>query len=1005
MSSKKSLNVSTPLFLKGGGEMGELTRLYDWTTTSLGKPEFWPQSLKTTLSIILNSKFPMFLWWGPELICFYNDAYRPSLGIDGKHPSILGMTAEKAWPEIWHIIKPLIDQVLSEGEATWNEDMLIPIYRNGQIEDVYWTFSYSPVSDESGNPTGVLVTCNETTDKVESRKLLETYTNELQTVNEEMAASNEELLTTNEELALIEKNLQTMVSNLAASESRFRFLVQGAPVAIGVLVGREMIIESANDVMLKAWGKTQAVVGLPLAVALPELQGQPFLQLLDDVYDSGEPYYGYEIPAYMEHNGQLNEYYFDFIYQPLQDEKGFTNTIMIVAVDVTGQVKSKKDLESAYEQIRLSKEAAQLGTFDMDLINGTMEWDERCKKLFGISHDGPVTYEKDFAGGLHPDDRERILNIIDGVMIKSVSNGNYDVEYRTIGAEDKKIRWIKAKGKVYFNEKEEPVRFIGSVLDITEQKLNEIQLIEGAEKQARLAAIVNTTDDIIISKTMNGVITSWNKAAERMFGYSEAEVVGHHISIIIPDSHLKEEAFIIEQVKRGRKIDHFETIRVAKNGREIPISLTVSPIVDTEGKIIGASKIARDISTQIAEQKITQRYTERLEIINLMVQTVSEELDLNKILQKVTDATTELTGAKFGAFFYNNTDESGESFLLYTLSGAPREAFEKFGMPRNTAIFHPTFSGEGVVRIDDVTQDPRYGKNDPHFGMPKGHLPVVSYLAVPVVSRSGVVIGGLFFGHPEPGKFTKDHESLVVSIAAQSAMGIDNAKLFEEVKTLNEKKDEFIGLASHELKTPLTSINGYLQILSRLKTDEQSQKFVNKALLQVQKLTTLVNDLLDVSKIEAGKLKLSIDEFDIRDVVEDAIELIQHTTDKYKITLETDVESCMVNADSQRIEQVMINLLTNAIKYSPGTDMAKVLLSCTESEVKVGVRDFGMGIASDKLIQIFSRFYRVDDASPNISGLGIGLYLSSEIITRHNGKLWAESEINKGSTFWFTLPL
>lgn len=152
--------------LSGGGEMGERIRKKDWSTTEVGNIESWPQSLYTTLSIILNSKFPMFLWWGPELICFYNDAYRPSLGIEGKHPSILGQKAKDAWPEIWNTIKPLIDQVVERNESTWREDQLIPIYRNGKLEDVYWTFSYSPVKDESGDTAGVLVTCHETTQKV-----------------------------------------------------------------------------------------------------------------------------------------------------------------------------------------------------------------------------------------------------------------------------------------------------------------------------------------------------------------------------------------------------------------------------------------------------------------------------------------------------------------------------------------------------------------------------------------------------------------------------------------------------------------------------------------------------------------------------------------------------------------------------------------------------------------------------------------------------------------------
>lgn len=154
-------------FLQGGGEMGELTRNYDWANTVLGAPDGWPQSLRTTLGILLNSKFPMFLFWGNEAICFYNDAYRPSLGNEGKHPYALGKPGAEIWPEIWKDIQPQIDSILAGGEATWHEDQLLPIYRNGQLEDVYWTYSYSPVIGESGHPVGVFVTCTETTTTVQ----------------------------------------------------------------------------------------------------------------------------------------------------------------------------------------------------------------------------------------------------------------------------------------------------------------------------------------------------------------------------------------------------------------------------------------------------------------------------------------------------------------------------------------------------------------------------------------------------------------------------------------------------------------------------------------------------------------------------------------------------------------------------------------------------------------------------------------------------------------------
>ncbi|WP_190277262.1 PAS domain S-box protein [Taibaiella lutea] len=914
-------------------------------------------------SLIESAPFPIAVYIGREMKIA--QANRAIIDVWGKGSDVIGKTYFELLPELEEQeIYPQLDNVFTTAIPFHARNQRVDLTINGVLTVFYFNYSFTPLLDKNGNVYGVMNTAADVTD------------------------------------------LNIAKQRIEQSEENFRNMIAQAPVAMCLLTGSEYIVEHVNTAMLEIWGKPrETVMNKPVFEALPDAREQGLEQVMDGVYVTGKPFIANEQPVSLLRFGKPDVVYQNFVYQPYKSTDGRILGVLAISVDVTEQVIARRELERAYEQARLSKQAAQMGTFDMNMVDGTLEWDERCRTLFGINHNNAITYEKDFVGGLHPDDKEYVLNIIDGVLDKSLTNGDYDIEYRTVGAADQIVRWVRAKGKAYFDEQDKPVRFIGSVLDITDQKLDEIRMHENAEKQTRLAAIVSSSDDTILSKTLQGIITSWNTAAERMFGYTQEEAIGKHISMIIPQSRLKEEEFIISRIKTGQKVDHFETVRIAKDGREVPLSITVSPIMDANGNIIGASKIARDISTQVEAQEIAQRYTERLEIMNTMVRAVSEELDLNRILQKVTDATTELTGAKFGAFFYNKTDEKGDSYMLFTLSGAPREAFEKFGMPRNTAVFHPTFSGEGVVRVDDITKDPRYGKNTPHHGMPKGHLPVVSYLAVPVTSRSGAVIGGLFFGHPEAGKFTKQHESLVTSIAAQAAIGIDNAKLYEEVKALNDKKDEFIGLASHELKTPLASISGYLQILNRMKKDEQSQKFVERAYHQVQKLTSLVNDLLDVSKIEAGKLKLTINEFDLKEIIEDAIELTKYTTDKYKITFETDVEVCKISADSQRIEQVVINLLTNAIKYSPGTDKVEITLIRNDKDVIVGVKDFGLGIPADKLTSIFSRFYRIDDATPNISGLGIGLYLSNEIISRHNGKLWVESELGKGSSFWFSLPL
>lgn len=564
---------------------------------------------------------------------------------------------------------------------------------------------------------------------------------------------------------------------------------------------------------------------------------------------------------------------------------------------------------------------------------------------------------------------------------------------------DGNISCILSNPKPLFSDSGELTGAVNILIDITEQKNAE-------SKQGMLASIIESSEDAIVSKNLAGIITSWNHAAQRLFGYTEDEIIGKHITVLIPEDRYDEEELIIKKIRANERIEHFETIRKTKSGEEIQISLTISPIRNSANQVIGASKIIRDIGRQKKSEEKLLQYAERLEILNSIGQVISAELDIQSILQKVTDATTQLCGAKFGAFFHNQVNEQGESYMLFTLSGAPREAFEKFGMPRNTAVFHPTFSGERTVRVDDITKDPRYGKNAPHFGMPKGHLPVVSYLAVPVRAKSGEVIGGLFFGHEQPARFTIEHEQLVLAVAAQAAVALDNAKLYEDIKQLNEKKDEFIGLASHELKTPVTSLKGYLQIIARnLSPDDKNKPLANRALEQVGKLTTLISDLLDVTKIQTGKLPFTYANFDVIKLLTESREILQQTGPSHELTLNLPFKELIINADCQRIEQVIINLVTNAVKYSPKADKVIIEATVINNKFRVSVQDFGIGIQPDQLDRVFSRFYRVENLASHMSGLGIGLYICQEIVNRHHGRLWVESTYGEGSTFYFEIPI
>ncbi|MBB6110242.1 PAS domain S-box-containing protein [Mucilaginibacter lappiensis] len=655
------------------------------------------------------------------------------------------------------------------------------------------------------------------------------------------------------------------------------------------------------------------------------------------------------------------------------------------------------ELERSEARLRMAIASANLGTWDYKPLTGELTWSDECKHLYGMAPEAEINFEL-FTEHIYPADRD-VLELAMKRAMDPLGDHIYDITYRIIRFDSPEVRWLRAQGKVYFNKLQEPERFIGTIVDQTQAKLAE-------EKSAKLAAIVESSDDAIIGKNLDGVITSWNPAAERLLGYTEKDVIGKHITMLIPEDRLEEEDLILERIRSNKKVEHYVTFRVTKAGLEIPVSISVSPIRDVNGVVIGAAKIIRNNAHQKETEARLLRYAENLEVLNALGKVISERMDVSDILQKVTDATTRLIGAAFGAFFYNNVTEAGESYMLFALSGAPREAFERFGIPKNTDLFHPTFTGERIVRADDITKDPRYGQNSPFFGMPEGHLQVVSYLAVPVISKSGLVIGGLFYGHPEPAKFTREHEQLVSGVATQAAIALDNTKLYEEIRKLNDKKEEFIGLASHELKTPVTSLSGYLQILNRSLPDtDRNKPFLQKALLQVKKLSELISDLLDVSKIETGQLPLSFSNFNITQIVQETIELIQYSTKTHQIVLQQPEQEIIISADKQRIEQVIVNLLSNAIKYSPYEKLVNVAISVVHNEVRVAVQDYGMGILKEHQERIFSRFYRVEELASHISGLGIGLYISKEIITRHHGKLWLDSEPEKGSTFFFEIPL
>jgi signal transduction histidine kinase/CheY-like chemotaxis protein len=338
-------------------------------------------------------------------------------------------------------------------------------------------------------------------------------------------------------------------------------------------------------------------------------------------------------------------------------------------------------------------------------------------------------------------------------------------------------------------------------------------------------------------------------------------------------------------------------------------------------------------------------------------------------------------------------------------------------MPRNTAVFAATFAGEGVVRVDDITRDPRYGKNAPHHGMPKGHLPVRSYLAASVVSRTGEAIGGLFFGHSQPGVFTERSERLVAGIAAQAAVAIDNARLYEESRRLVERlsesdrrKDEFLATLSHELRNPLAPLRNSVQLLRMREAADPAAAPIHQMMdRQVDHLVRLVDDLLEVSRISRGTFELRRERVELATVVRNAVDTsnpLIHAAG-HQLTVSMPREPLWLDGDPVRLAQILANLLNNAATYTERGGRISVRAWREDGQALIAVRDNGTGIAADALPRMFQMFHRGAASSRrNPSGLGIGLSLARGLAEMHRGTLTAKSEgPGRGSEFTVRLPL
>jgi PAS domain S-box-containing protein len=641
-----------------------------------------------TKSIVEGSPFPIGVYIGREMrIEYANEAI---IRIWGKGADVMGKSYHELLPELaGQGIYEQLDKVLTTGVPFHARNQRVDLEVSGELQVFYFNYSFTPLAGPDGLIYGVLNTGADVTDVVTANQKLADSEQELQAINEEFQLINENLSEANDELRLFNEEVSRLNTRLGESESDFRRLVDQSPVAILVFRGPEMIIDLANGPILEILGKDESIIGQALLEGMPELKGEPAVELLFDIYHKGISSDGHEVPVKMLRNGEVETRYFNFSYRPLKDNDRIIG-VMDIAVEVTGQVKARKAIEWAEEQLRLAIDSAELATWLLDAETGEFFPSVRLKELFGYRAEEEMPLEAGIEQIMEPY-RERVRQAIENTI---TTGAVYDIEYQVEGFHDRKLRWLRARGRLYRTEENKAGNFYGVMTDITEAKL------------------------------------------------------------------------------------------------------------------------------------------------------------------------------------------------------------------------------------------------------------------------------------------------------------------------LEQRKDDFLSIASHELKTPLTSLKSTLQLMDRLKDKppgEINLKLIGQANRSMDRITHLIDDLLQVNRLDVGQLPLNKTSFVIAQLLAKCCNHVR-VAGKHKLIVHGD-KQLIIHADEHRIDQVVVNLVDNAVKYAPASREIFLVIETIAGFAKISVKDNGPGIPADKIPFLFDRYYRAEQSAKGYSGLGLGLYICAEIIKRHGGEMGVDTKPGQGSSFWFTLPL
>ncbi|MDB5202929.1 MAG: sensor signal transduction histidine kinase [Ferruginibacter sp.] len=730
--------------------------------------------------------------------------------------------------------------------------------------------------------------------------------------------------------------------HLAESEQRFVNLVRDAAAAIVVLTGPEMKVDIVNDAYGRLINLTaDEMIGQPLFSLIPEAADY-YLPMLNKVRLTGEMLQLFESPYAVTVHGKYIEGFLHVVYQPYRDSSGKTIGVMAIMQDVTEAVLSRKKTEESEQRFQAAVAAVQ-GILWTNNGQGEMEGEQPgWASLTGQPYG-------DYQGtgwlqAVHPDDAQPTAD----AWAEAVQEQKRFIFEHRLRLANGEWRTFSVRAIPIVNEDGSLRQWVGVHTDVTEQRAAQHQVEESEKRFHNL--IYSSPSAIAILEGTELVITMANDAILQIWGRGK-EIIGMKYFDAMPGMYALGDKKIFDDVyNSGRAYTAIERpIALSQNGNSVLkyYNFIVYPQRNIHNQVNGIGIIATEVTSQA--------------IINYNIRASEERFrSLAQTLPQLVWITDALGNPEFASARWKEYTgvETGEEIDWKAI--VHPDDYEQINARWTESL------ATGKIYISEVRLKNKEGQYRWH------------------AVRGEAVLNEEKEIEEWVGAFTDIHEQ----------------------KLQDERKDEFISIASHEMKTPLTSVKGYLQILEHTlaESNEAAVLYAKKARQAADRLNELIGELLDVSKIRLGKIHYTSTEFDFDEMIDSTVENMQLTSIKHRI-VKTGKIAATVTGDKERLQQVVINLLSNAIKYSPGESEIFIQIAQEENKVCVSVRDRGIGIAQQSLDRIFEKYHRVEEHAVHFQGLGIGLFICYEIIARHHGRLWAESEPGKGSTFYFTIPL